>query len=195
MMVLINLQHSGSPVESNQMTRAVRIGQGLVVASALAVIWFEFSPSRPSLSPPLVAGADRLFMSDIDLKDINGQAWRLEDQLGKIVLVNFWATWCPPCREETPGLIRLARAYETKGLRIVGIAMDEGETIPVALFASRYGIPYPILLPGKEFALAGRVNSLPTTFLIDQRGRVAKTYIGAVAEGEFSQDVERLLVE
>lgn len=177
------------------MSKAVRAAQGVVVASALAVLWFTYSPPRAKISPPLVAARDRLLMTDIQLKDLNGANWRLEDQLGKVVIVNFWATWCPPCRAETPGLIRLARSYETRGLRIVGIAMDEGGTAPVVKFASTYGIPYPILLPVTEFALASRVDSLPTSFLIDQRGRIAKTYIGGVPEEEFRQDVDRLLAE
>jgi cytochrome c biogenesis protein CcmG, thiol:disulfide interchange protein DsbE len=177
------------------MSKAVRIGQGSVIAVTLAVLWFTYSPPRPKLSPPVVAERDRRLMTDIQLKDLNGQNWRLEDQRGKVVIVNFWATWCPPCRAETPGLISLARSYETRGLKIVGIAMDEGGTTPVVRFASTFGIPYPILLPVKEFDLASRVESLPTSFLIDQRGRIAKTYVGGVAEDEFKQDVDRLLAE
>jgi len=177
------------------MSKAVRIGQAAVIAVALLVLWFAFSPPRRKASAPLVAAADRLFMTEIHLKDLNGQSWRLEDQLGKIVLVNFWATWCPPCREETPGLIRLANAYEARGLRVVGIDMDEGEVTPVVRFANQYRIPYPVLLPSKGFGLADRVDSLPTTFLVDQRGRIAKTYIGAVPEAMLRQDVDRLLAE
>ncbi len=177
------------------MLSGVRIAQSVVVGAALTVLWFTFSPPRPKVSAPLVQAGDRLSMTGIHLKDLNGQPWRLEDQLGKVVLVNFWATWCPPCREETPGLIRLARDYDTRGLKIVGIAMDEGEVTPVVQFTNHFQIPYPILLPGKGFALADRVDSLPTTFLIDQRGRIAKTYIGAVPEQTFQQDVDRLLVE
>jgi len=174
---------------------AVRIGQGAVVVSALAVLWLTYTPARPKVPPPVVAAADRLFMTDIHLKDLKGQSWRLEDQLGKVVIVNFWATWCPPCRAETPGLIELAHAYEARGLKVVGIAMDEGEVAPVVRFANMFEIPYPILLPVKEFALARRVESLPTSFLIDQRGRIAKTYVGAVRKEEFMVDVDRLLVE
>ena len=177
------------------MSKAVRAAQGMVVASALAVLWFTYSPPRAKISPPLVSASSRQLMTDIQLKDLNGENWRLKDHLGKVVIVNFWETWCPPCRAETPGLIRLARSYETRGLRIVGIAMDEGETAPVVKFASTFGIPYPILLPVKEFDLANRVESLLTSFLIDQRGRVAKTYIGGVPEEEFRQDVDRLLAE
>jgi len=177
------------------MPKAIRIGQAVVIAAALAVLWFAFSPPRRKPSAPLVTTADRLLMTEIHLKDLNGQSWRLEDQLGKIVLVNFWATWCPPCREETPGLIRLANAYEARGLRVVGISMDEGEVTPVVRFTNQYRIPYPILLPAQGFGLADRVDSLPTTFLVDQRGRIAKTYIGAVPEATFQLDVDRLLVE
>src|SRR5580704_2991922 len=144
---LAKLPHKPSVKIEVGMSNAVRAAQGVVVASALAVLWFTYSPPRAKLSPPLVAARDRLLMTDIQLKDLNGGDWRLQDQLGKVVIVNFWATWCPPCRAETPGLIRLARSYETRGLKIVGIAMDEGETAPVVRFASTFGIPYPILLP------------------------------------------------
>jgi cytochrome c biogenesis protein CcmG, thiol:disulfide interchange protein DsbE len=188
-------QTIGSSVKLDQMPTAVRIGQAAVIAVALTVLWIAFSPARMMPSAPLVAAADRLTMTSIRLKDLNGQTWMLDDQLGKIVIVNFWATWCPPCRQETPGLVRVARAYGGRGLKVVGISMDEGGLTPVVKFASDYGIPYPILLPGKGFALADRVDSLPTTFLIDQRGRIAKTYIGAVNEDTFHQDLDRLLVE
>ena len=175
------------------MPKMVRAGQTVVIFTALAVLWLAFSPPRRWPSDPLIAAGDRLFMTQIHLKDLSGQNWRLEDQLGKVVIVNFWATWCPPCREETPGLIRLANANHARGLKVVGISMDEGGLTPVAQFAERYHIPYPVLLPSTGFALADRVESLPTTFLIDQRGRIAKTYIGAVSQESFQRDVDRLL--
>jgi cytochrome c biogenesis protein CcmG, thiol:disulfide interchange protein DsbE len=110
------------------------------------------------------------------------------------VLVNFWATWCPPCRAETPGLVRLANEYRSQGLEVVGISLDE-DTGAIRPFIDDYQIPYPILLPSDQANLPLLVEVLPTTLLYDRQGRMAKRYVGGVAESIFKADVERLLAE
>jgi cytochrome c biogenesis protein CcmG, thiol:disulfide interchange protein DsbE len=145
-----------------------------------------------NLVPPLMRKA----VPDLAVTDLDGNQWRLTDHRGHVVLVNFWATWCPPCREETPGLVRLANTHSQHGLDIVGISMDEGGGSRVVRdFVIRFKVPYPVALPDERFALANAVQSLPTTLLIDKRGRLAKTYVGAASESTFRIDADSLLRE
>ena len=134
-------------------------------------------------------------MSDLTLPTLAGPPWTLSQHRGRVVLLNFWATWCPPCQEETPALVRIAGDYQAQGLDVVGVAMDQGGLNNVRSFVTAYHVPYPILLP-KPFSPAAEViQALPTTFLIDRRGRVANTTVGALDEASFRRELERLLRE
>jgi thiol-disulfide isomerase/thioredoxin len=137
----------------------------------------------------------RKLMPDFTLKDMSGSAWQLSSHRGDVVLVNFWASWCSPCRAETPGLIRIAANYGRKGVAIAGISMDEGGVAPVRKFLRDFGVNYPVMMPDSTMLLAREVENLPTTFLIDRQGRIAKTYVGEVRETVFRADIERLLSE
>jgi thiol-disulfide isomerase/thioredoxin len=137
------------------------------------------------------AASDRKVLS-LDLPALQGGQWSLAQQRGNVVLVNFWATWCPPCRMETPGLVSISNRYAGKGLTVVGVAMDDDPLRVVPPFVSRYGIPYPILLPGGS---SSSIDSLPTSLLIDRNGRVARTYSGAVDEQTLAHDIDQLLSE
>ncbi len=128
------------------------------------------------------------------MRDLDGGSWRLADHRGRVVLVNFWASWCPPCREETPGFVRLAAEYRDRGLDVAGVTMDDSDA-PVRQFVRSYRVPYPVLLPPANSPLLAAIDSLPTTFLVDRQGRIAKNYVGAVSESVVKADVERLLAE
>ena len=132
-------------------------------------------------------------MPDLAFVDLDGNPWKLSDHRGQVVLVNFWASWCPPCREETPRLVRLSNDNKSRGLEVVGVAMDEGGFEGVRRFVRKYDVPYPILLPGAGARLMPSVETLPTTFLIDKQGQLAALYSGAMEESVFRQDVEKLL--
>lgn len=119
--------------------------------------------------------------------------WTLQEHRGKVVLINYWATWCPPCRYETPSLVRIFYAYQGKPFEIVGVTVDD-DLSQVADFVERYSIPYPILLPGVDPNVKGGL-ALPTTFLYDKQGRLAKRYTGVVFESTLRSDIEALLME
>jgi cytochrome c biogenesis protein CcmG, thiol:disulfide interchange protein DsbE len=171
----------------------VRIAKTGVLIAAGALLWVTLRSDRVSELRPLVAAAHRHAMPDIKLNDLNGRTWRLQDHGGQVILVNFWASWCPPCREETPGLVHLAQSYRDKGVAVVGISMDEGGPAAVGKFVRDFHVTYPILMPSQRFPFANEVDSLPTSVLIDQQGKVAKTYIGAVSEATFGHDIDKLL--
>ena len=137
----------------------------------------------------------RKAMPRVDVAQLNGGRWNLADHRGEIVLINFWATWCPPCRQETPGLARLANNYRAKGVAVLGISVDEGGTDAIQAFVHEFELPYPVGLVDPASPWASAVESLPTTILVDRDGRVAKTYMGAVRESVFEADIDRLLAE
>jgi len=137
---------------------------------------------------------DRKAMPDVASTDLRGHPWRLSDHVGQAVLINVWASWCPPCREETPGFVRVVRDYEGKGFEAVGVSADESPA-PVRKFVDQFHVPYPIIMPGADSPLIAAVESLPTSFLIDRKGRVATVYVGAVTERQLRGDIDRLLKE
>ena len=171
----------------------VRIGQIAVFGLAGAILFLTLRPEHVNKTRSLIPLNHRQEMPDINLSDLYGRTWRLRDHTGQVVLVNFWATWCPPCREETPGLVHLEKYYRDKGVAVVGISMDEGGREAARKFAQDYRVGYPILLPDERFPFANSVDNLPTSVLIDQKGKVAKTYIGAVSETTFGSDIDKLL--
>jgi cytochrome c biogenesis protein CcmG/thiol:disulfide interchange protein DsbE len=113
------------------------------------------------------------------LTSLEGKTVAMKDLAGKVVIVDFWATWCGPCREEIPHLNELYSEHKGKGLEIVGISMDSDGTDGVKDFARQFRIQYPIVMGDEKVAESfGGIMGLPTTFIIDRKGRIAKKYIG-----------------
>jgi cytochrome c biogenesis protein CcmG, thiol:disulfide interchange protein DsbE len=137
----------------------------------------------------------RAALPEFTLPAIQGGKWRLSDNSGKVVLLNFWATWCGPCREETPELVQLYHRYRARGFEIAGISLDEEPDEVVPGFVSTFRVPYPVLLPGADFALARYVEHLPTTLILDRKGRIAASWVGQVQAAELTPAIEKLLRE
>lgn len=137
-------------------------------------------------------------MAPFELPDaISGNTYRLgERTLGKVVLVNYWATWCPPCRAEQPALSRIATAYRARGLEVVGVSLDTDDP-PAAVrrYGAEYRVPYPLVLGAEDAALTFSMRAVPVTILLDRRGRIAKVITGSVDEPTLIADVEALLRE
>ena len=113
------------------------------------------------------------------LTSLEGKTVAMKDLGGRVVIVDFWATWCGPCREEIPHLNELYSELKGKGLEIVGISMDSDGTDGVKDFAREFRIQYPIVMGDEKVAESfGGIMGLPTTFIIDRKGRIAKKYIG-----------------
>jgi peroxiredoxin len=130
---------------------------------------------------------------DFILQDSAGHNIRLSDYRGKNVLVNFWATWCPPCKAEIPLLEEVERDYSNQGLVVIGVSMDESGWSSVRPFMGAMKINYPVVL-GSE-ALSGQygVIGLPTTFLIDREGRIAVTHPGVLSKSDVDNKITQLL--
>jgi thiol-disulfide isomerase/thioredoxin len=124
--------------------------------------------------------------------DVTGQPIATSQLRGKVVLINFWATWCPPCREEIPSLIELQKKYKDQ-LQIVGIAQDSGSAEDVRRFMAAHGMNYPTVLstPEIEKRFPG-VYALPTTFMLDHDGRIAEKHVGLLNPGVTALETEAL---
>jgi len=134
---------------------------------------------------------------DFSLSDLSGKEYRLSDLRGKVVLLEFWATWCPPCRESIPAMNELYKKYNEKGLLLLGISVDKGQNIAEDLlsFVREYSISYPVLLDTKNINNIYGIYSIPTTVLIDKEGKIVLKNIGfsPEIEGRLSAEIERLL--
>jgi thiol-disulfide isomerase/thioredoxin len=128
------------------------------------------------------------------LPDLAGNQVNLAQFKGKVLVIDFWATWCPPCREAIPELVAMKKKYGSQGFDIVGISMDENPARVVPPFVDRYGINYPILMADSEVSSAfGGIYGLPTTFIVDRQGNIAQRYIGYVDLQVIEKEIEGLL--
>jgi cytochrome c biogenesis protein CcmG/thiol:disulfide interchange protein DsbE len=128
---------------------------------------------------------------EFSLESLQGQTVHLADFRGKAVLLNFWATWCQPCKIEMPWLEQMQQQYGPEGLQIVGIAMDDASKEDIAKFTKEMGVNYPILL-GKESVgdAYGGVQFLPSTFFIDRNGKIVDRVFGLKSRSEIEDDIK-----
>ena len=129
-------------------------------------------------------------VNKIKLSELNAL---LKNSKGKVVIVDLWATWCPPCRKEIPGFINLYNKYNGKGVEIVGIAFDENGPESVPPFIKKMAINYPVYLDGGDIAQAYDLMAYPTTIVYGKDGNVANKHIGYVSEKEFDDEISELL--
>jgi peroxiredoxin len=130
------------------------------------------------------------------LQDLSGKQVSLSDFRGKVVVLDFWATWCPPCVMEIPHFIELYEQYEAQGFAMVGISLDRDGIGVVEAFASKYKINYPILMnDGRADKDYGGITSIPTTFVIDRAGNIRQKYVGYREKAVFEADIKALLAE
>jgi peroxiredoxin len=131
---------------------------------------------------------------DFALKDLKGGICRLADLKGKVLILNFFATWCGPCRQEIPDLIRIYERFQDKGLEIIGVSLDQGGEAVLKPFIKRYGITYPIVMGNREVVLDfGGVQGIPTTFFIDHKGEISNSFIGLRPAYMIEESVKKLL--
>jgi peroxiredoxin len=158
--------------------------------------FFQFrSPSENSVrAATLIPEKDRKPAPDFALKDADGRAARLSDYRGKVVLLDFWATWCDPCRYEIPWFMDMERKKKDRGFAVLGVSMDDDGWEVVKPFIAELGVNYRILVGNDETAqIYGGVDALPTTFLIDREGKIAFVHVGLGNRRDFEDGVEQLL--
>ena len=129
------------------------------------------------------------------LRDVNGRTVRLSDYKGKVVLINFWATWCPPCRAEMPDLVRLQREHAKQGLQIIGITYPPERKSRVRRFARSLKVNYPIILGTRQIkARFSSEETLPLTVVINRDGSVSHIISGILLREEFEEQIKPLLL-
>lgn len=138
---------------------------------------------------------------DFTLPDLEGNSVSLSDYEGKVVLLNFWATWCPPCRHEIPYFNELYKEYRDEGFEVLGISLDRGGEKTVEKFLESNEVIYPILMGDnsvttiyQEFVPPDQRNSIPFTFIIDGEGNISKVYVGSRPKDVFEKHIREVLI-
>jgi peroxiredoxin len=140
------------------------------------------------------AGAEGTAAPDFTLPDLDGHSVSLADFRGKVVVVNFWATWCPPCRAEIPDFVRMQARYRERGLEFVGLSLDAGGARDVRPFADEHDVNYPMLIADEKIANAyGGIVGIPTSFVIDRQGKIVKRFVGYTDPKVWESTLESLL--
>lgn len=130
---------------------------------------------------------------DLALPDLEGKSVQLSRLRGRVVVVNFWATWCDPCRDEVPDFVKLHQEYRGRGVEVIGISMDKGKDERVRAFVKEFGIEYPIVIGDGQVARQWLVRGIPMTFLIDPTGTVARVILGATDKRSLEDGIRPLL--
>lgn len=171
----------------------------LLSAVAIAAVWGCLvtdcsGPQRPVNLASVKPDKERHKAPDFALKDSDGKLVHLADYRGKVVLLDFWATWCSPCKIEIPWFEEFQRQHQGKGFAVIGVSMDDEGWEVVKPFLDHLKVNYRILIGNDQTAaLYGGIDALPTTFLIDREGKIAAVHVGLVDRKEFENGIEQLL--
>ena len=163
---------------------------GLSLAMALLIT----NPGTSAASSALKGPKDRKAAPEFTLKDSQGVVVKLSDYTGKVVLLNFWATWCGPCKVEIPWFIEFESKFKSSGFAVLGVSMDDDGWKSVRPYLGRMHMSYRVMI-GDDALVAryGGIESLPETLLIDREGRVAAKHIGLTSKGNYEQEIAELL--
>jgi peroxiredoxin len=157
-----------------------------MVKRILVVLLLAFVVSLPAIA------ADPA--PNFSLKTGDGKVVELSKLKGKAVVVNFWATWCGPCRSEIPGMLEVYDKYKSKGLEIVGISLDRDGWKVVTPYVEKTKMTYPVVIGDEGIVKAyGGIEAIPTTFIVDRKGNIAEKHIGYMSRDDFEKKVKKVL--
>ena len=179
----------------------------LVAAAAVAALVYAMIPSLPG--PAALAGADAADGAaagicpanakeanlDFTVDDMHGKSVTMSAFKGKVILLDFWATWCPPCKAEIPGFVELQKTYGEQGLQVIGVSVDDPPE-KLKPFVDEFKMNYPVLVGLGRDDLQdayGPMWGIPTTFLIDREGRICRKHSGLVGKEKYERDIKALL--
>jgi thiol-disulfide isomerase/thioredoxin len=164
-----------------------------LLASLLLCLFPSFVSAQESEHPTIRFVRNPDPAPDFKLAGLDGKSVTLADSKGKVVLVNFWATWCGPCRAEIPDLVELQKKYKDR-LQILGLAVDDEDLDAIKKFAARFGVNYPVALATNEIRLQyGGIPALPTSFILDSEGRVVQKHEGLRDPVLYETEIRSLL--
>jgi cytochrome c biogenesis protein CcmG/thiol:disulfide interchange protein DsbE len=163
-----------------------------VVLAVLTAVSCRQGVETPGADQPASVGRTA---PDFALTDLSGKTVRLADFKDKIVLLDFWTTWCAPCREQIPDFVELQKQYAEKGFTLLGISLDEEGAAVVKPFAQQFGINYPVVIGNTQVSAAyGGMQALPTAFLIGRDGRILEAFVGDRARPDFERAIRSALL-
>lgn len=172
----------------------MRLGTVLLTGSLLGCIIYWSWPARPAKAASLKPDGERHAAPDFALKDADGKTVRLSDYKGRVVLLDFWATYCGPCKIEIPWFMDFERRHKDQGFSVLGVSMDDDGWDAVKPFVLDVGINYRVMVGNDSTAEKyGGIEALPTTFLIDRDGKIAAVHVGLTSKSEIENAIEQLL--
>jgi peroxiredoxin len=170
-----------------------KLVQRLAFAAMLALLIASCSKPTPT-SGKLPSSSDRKPAPAFTLKDSSGAAVKLADYKGKVVLMNFWATWCGPCEVEIPWFVEFEQKYKDRNFAVLGVSFDDDGWISVRPYMASHKINYRMTIGSDQLSqMYGGVDSLPTSFIIDRSGRIAVTHVGLVDKRDYQDEILKLL--
>jgi thiol-disulfide isomerase/thioredoxin len=168
-----------------------------IAALVAAMLFIGIHSARKNRAAGTVSGElHGQLAPDFVLESLDGKNIKLSDYRGKGVLLNFWATWCEPCKIEMPWFVELQKEYAPQGLQVVGVAMDDSSKGDIAKFTQKMGVNYPILLGKEEVGQEyGGVNVLPTTYFVDRDGKLVAREFGLQSRSVFVDHIKQSLAQ
>jgi peroxiredoxin len=159
----------------------------------LALAAIAIAADQPTVRAVLQPANERKAAPEFALKDSSGKTVTLQDYRGKVILLDFWATWCHGCKQEIPWFSEFERKYAPKGLTVVGVSLDEEGWKLEKPFLETAKVPYRIVLGDNPTAKKYGIENMPDTFLIDRHGRIAATYVGLVDKDNVEENIRAML--
>ncbi|HTG00955.1 MAG TPA: TlpA disulfide reductase family protein [Nitrospirota bacterium] len=151
------------------------------------------------LSLALLAGCtrtssrDQSVAADFTLQDLNGRMVKLSDYKGRVILLDFWATWCPPCVASVPGIEKLHKTYQDRGLVVLAVSMDDGGWDSVKSFIAQNGVSYTVLKGTEAVSTDYQVRTIPLMIIVGKDGRIAKRYLGYGNDEDMEREIKAIL--
>jgi len=167
------------------MSKNIAYGLGILLVALMLYLTLFTSPHK---TPSVIS--EGKIAPDFTLKTLDGRKVTLSELRGKVVLLNFWASWCPPCRGEMPLFEKIYERYKNRGFEILAVSTDSSAD-PVKKFVKEFGITFPVLLDDGKVSGLYSIQGLPTSFLIDREGRIVKVRLGKYREIE--EDLKKIL--
>lgn len=166
------------------------------VLACVVLVLSACSGSRTAHGGAIKTADKRQKAPDFTLRDAEGRTVQLSDYRGKVVLLNFWATGCAPCRAEIPWFIDFEKEYKDRGFAVLGVSMDDEGWEVVRPYIERMRVNYRVLMGDSMVSdLYGGVEAVPTSFMIDREGRIARMHVGLASRSEYQDDIDKLLDE
>ena len=163
-------------------------------AAVLALVLVSCSKSSKESEANIKPESNRRKAPNFSLKDANGDTVNLVDYRGKVVLVNFWATWCGPCKYEMPWFVEFEQKYKDRDFAVLGVSMDDDGWKSVKPYITEHKINYRVMIGSEVISQQfGDIDSLPTSFILDRQGRIAATHVGLVDKRDYQNEILKLL--